>query len=161
MGTGEQRRYAQKRGSRSPRGRNHGPYGLCLLAHDSRDGIWSRQRHSRAIAAAVALCCARAAPPGTVRWASRKQACGPRPRGMGSKLRCPKADPARNRTSPPHSIAGGGLPSLGVIFSQNEQPGRQSQQQRARHAVHNERPRHGPAAFGSGFHTHRKDGVEG
>ena len=38
---------------------------------------------------------------------------------------------------------------------------RQSREQRACHASHNERPRHGPAAFGSGFHTHRKVGVEG
>ena len=85
-----------------------------------------------------------AAPPGTVRWASRKQARRPRPsrpRGMGSRLRCPKADPARNRTSPPHSIAGGGLPSLGVIFSQNQQAGRQSREWRACHA--------------SGVHLHR------
>ena len=161
MGTGEQRRYAQKRGLRSPRGRNHGPYGSCLSAHDSRDGIRSRQRHSQAIAAAVALCCARAAPPGTVRWASRKQACGPRPRGMGSRLRCPKADPARNRTSPPHSIAGGGQSSLGLILSQNQQAGKQSREQRACHASDNERPRHAPAAFKSGFHMLRKDGVQG
>ena len=94
MGTGEQRRNAQNCSSRVPPGHSHGPQGPCSSAHHPRHGIWSRQRHSRAIAATAALCCAGAAPPGTVEMGIENVGSWAMAEGSGFETPVPEGGPS-------------------------------------------------------------------